>query len=791
MMFQRQPLTIAIIAASLGLAACNSNDHDTASSSSVTTTITVTPSLGKILSGRVVLRDAKTGVDLAPAKTLTPADNGTASFTVPIAKLAEPVIAAVLPNLQGKIEYADEANLSQAATITVPTADINKPILRAAATLTANANLGVTALTEAAVQQAEKAAGGLIAQNINTANAAVKNQLNLNFDITQAPIVVGLGEFDKLVNAALDAQRRAYAAYLATLAKEAQRINSSSTTPAYDMAKVFASDLSDGVFDAKQGTTALSFYNANFINAWVNWVQNFYTSFAQLANIVALNRWYGGFDIANKDSVKSFPDAVPIRTVDGIEEYACSGEGRIKSSSGTSIYMDFVNQRGSNVNVYWLDYNTGRVSYRPNLATGQTHNQQTFVTHPWLVTNNSGACIGIYRPVSASNKTITFKANEVVLAGATAPVETGNPDTCVSLGAGSSSLTAIADFVGTYDVMASNVASTFQVAANGDISLKGQASLLKEVCVNPVQNNGQGYRLITQKATVLLFKDTANVISAEGKDYTNTTSTDYFSGNKKTVIDPLKPIRTTNGVQEYTCDSWTKIANGVADGTPTISFVNNLGANTSLTLFGLNSIQRTTTLFTGIQNGATRQQTALKNQFVKVETAGGDCLGVFKSTTNDDKTITFKPTGLDISNTVANTTLAASGTATGKITNVQFNKNGTATGGTGEVRANAYEFLGDLNTAYTLKVNDTIQSLRYELASINGKFTSVNLYSGANSATPLFVYTCDTAGDNTCLDKVSFSQGATPTLVFNNMKMRGVYQPQFDAIINGQVKLNP
>ena len=74
MMFQRQPLTVAILAASLGLVACNSNDHDTPISTSTptaTTTVTVTPSLGKILSGRVVLRDAKTGVDLAPYSVYT------------------------------------------------------------------------------------------------------------------------------------------------------------------------------------------------------------------------------------------------------------------------------------------------------------------------------------------------------------------------------------------------------------------------------------------------------------------------------------------------------------------------------------------------------------------------------------------------------------------------------------------------------------------------------------------------------------------------------------------------
>lgn len=417
-MLKRHSLSLAIMFSSLSLVACNSNDDDNASLPSkavTTTTITVTPSLGKILNGRVALKNAKTGAVLAPTQTLTPSSNGVAKFTVPVAKLADPILAEVLPTTEGKVEYFDEA-LEKNKTITVPTADIAKPILRAAASVTANANIGVTALTEAAVQQAAKQASGLIAQNINNANVAVKNALNLKFDITQAPIVVGYGEFDKLVNAALDTQRRAYATYLATLAKEAQRIDSASATPAYHMARAFADDFShDGVFNAV-GSKALEInYNNAFLTDWFKWVENFYTSFAGLGNLVAFNRWYYGFNITDKNSVTTYPDAVPIRTVDGVEEYACSGEGRIKSSQGASIYMDFVNQRGSNMNIYWLNTNGSRVTYKTNLLNNQTHNQQTFVTHPWLVTDNTGTCVAIYRPVTATKKTITFKADGVMI----------------------------------------------------------------------------------------------------------------------------------------------------------------------------------------------------------------------------------------------------------------------------------------------------------------------------------------------------------------------------------------
>ena len=249
---------------------------------------------------------------------------------------------------------------------------------------------------------------------------------------------------------------------------------------------------------------------------------------------------------------------------------------------------------------------------------------------------------------------ITFKANEVVIGGNNPVV--GNADTCASLNVNPSTLAAIEDFVGNYEVTASGVAkSNFQVMANGDISLKGQTAQFKEVCKNPTQNNGQGYRLITTKATILLFRQTDNALLAEGKDFANASG--VFEGYKIVSTDPLKPIRTMNGVEEYRCDSWTKIANGTADGTPTLSFVNQLGANTSLSFFGLNSINRTTTLFSSLQNNATYKDAnkALKNQFVRVDGGGGECKGVFKAVTNTDKTITFKTTGVEVTDTaVAN-----------------------------------------------------------------------------------------------------------------------------------------
>lgn len=914
-MFQQKKLVSAIICSTVALTACNSNDDDNIAAPSkavtpvTTTTITVTPSLGKILNGRISLKNAKTGATLAPTQTITPSNNGSATFTVPVSKIAEPVLAEVLPTTSGIVEYFDEA-LEQNKTITVPTAEIAKPILRAAASVTANANIGVTGLTEAAVQQAEKQVGGLIAQNINSANQAVKNALKLNFDVTQAPVVVGKGEFEKLINAsintALEAQRKAYATYLATLAKEAQRINSTSTTPAYDMARAFANDFAhDGTFNAIGSQILAINYTNTFLTNWFNWVQNFYASFLNLQTIVDFNRWYGGFNIADKESIKNYPDAVPIRTVDGVEEYACSGEGRIKSNQSDGISMDFINQRGSNMSIYWLDYNAKRVSYRQNLPTGQTHPQGTFVTHPWLITDSTGTCIGIYRPITKTNKTLTFKNNEVIIGNGT-PVEevktpatvntglaksynlvykqtqTGGPytanqaitaivssqgdlvinnfaiknpyhekvngsvftgeviwkdvnikyalsnnttgvfneinvfdtnkansflgqfvlavETCASKQLSVASLSTITDYNGDYQDQSGNTIFNLNTST-AKATVKGTEANISEVCGPTNLNSGTNHVLITNKGNVTLFKTTQGVYSAEGQEFADKNK--VFYGEKASAI--------TNSCSSQGNDTKLGFKNAPND---FCSFSYTYGTSTAISSPDIYTFKGATDPMANakvtVSNGSV-QSFQLENSKYAYACGVGDmpaCVGIsIQSNTNSN--IEFKFTNAQLANidstkqaiiidsgllmhkkSVAVTTLAATGTASGTVTNVQYNKDGSATGGSGAVTANNYKFSGDLSTAYTLEINDTVRGLRYQLANREGKFTAVNLYSNANSASPSFVYTCDTTGDNTCLANLTFSLEGIPTLNFTNMKLRGVFQPQFDAIINGQFKLN-
>jgi hypothetical protein len=67
--------------------------------------------------------------------------------------------------------------------------------------------------------------------------------------------------------------------------------------------------------------------------------------------------------------------------------------------------IEFVNVSSKYVQVYWLNSNGQRQLYA-NLAPWEIHRQSTFETHPWLVTDATGQCLGIYLPVEQPSRAI-------------------------------------------------------------------------------------------------------------------------------------------------------------------------------------------------------------------------------------------------------------------------------------------------------------------------------------------------------------------------------------------------
>ncbi|WP_243422360.1 hypothetical protein [Micromonospora globispora] len=75
-----------------------------------------------------------------------------------------------------------------------------------------------------------------------------------------------------------------------------------------------------------------------------------------------------------------------------------SQESSLKSSGGgPETFIDFVNARSETVVVHWLDYGGQRQQYAI-LQPGQWYRQQTYVGHPWVVTNAQGVGLVCFLP---------------------------------------------------------------------------------------------------------------------------------------------------------------------------------------------------------------------------------------------------------------------------------------------------------------------------------------------------------------------------------------------------------
>jgi hypothetical protein len=78
----------------------------------------------------------------------------------------------------------------------------------------------------------------------------------------------------------------------------------------------------------------------------------------------------------------------------------CAQEDSVRSLQGNaSTSITFVNATRGPIRLYWIDYN-GRRKFYAEVRPGQRHLQQTYVTHPWVVTNFQEDCLGVYFPDS-------------------------------------------------------------------------------------------------------------------------------------------------------------------------------------------------------------------------------------------------------------------------------------------------------------------------------------------------------------------------------------------------------
>ncbi len=88
--------------------------------------------------------------------------------------------------------------------------------------------------------------------------------------------------------------------------------------------------------------------------------------------------------------------APPVRPP--VDALKCAEERGARSIEGKqATTMLFQNNRASPVRIYWLDYQGQRKLFA-EVAPGRQHVQRTYITHPWIVTDDTERCFALYMP---------------------------------------------------------------------------------------------------------------------------------------------------------------------------------------------------------------------------------------------------------------------------------------------------------------------------------------------------------------------------------------------------------
>jgi hypothetical protein len=86
----------------------------------------------------------------------------------------------------------------------------------------------------------------------------------------------------------------------------------------------------------------------------------------------------------------------------------CPSEASLKSEAGKQeTNIAFKNQGTAAIDIYWIDYDGHRQHYS-KLMPGGSQNFQTYATHPWIATDATGTCLGVWISDAGTN-TVTIE----------------------------------------------------------------------------------------------------------------------------------------------------------------------------------------------------------------------------------------------------------------------------------------------------------------------------------------------------------------------------------------------
>ncbi len=95
----------------------------------------------------------------------------------------------------------------------------------------------------------------------------------------------------------------------------------------------------------------------------------------------------------------AIPAGAPIQPQAGSTAAVSCGQLATKRplNSDTTVSVIFENKSNAVRLIKWIDYEGVLVDYA-RLDPGQSYEQVTFLTHPWMFTDEGGNCLRIYEP---------------------------------------------------------------------------------------------------------------------------------------------------------------------------------------------------------------------------------------------------------------------------------------------------------------------------------------------------------------------------------------------------------
>lgn len=93
------------------------------------------------------------------------------------------------------------------------------------------------------------------------------------------------------------------------------------------------------------------------------------------------------------------PDLAANRiTLGQATDVACGKQSKLKSlNSKKKGTITFINRSGQHRAILWIDF-AGQTKQYAALNDGEETKLQTYVTHPWMVTDGAGNCLALYMP---------------------------------------------------------------------------------------------------------------------------------------------------------------------------------------------------------------------------------------------------------------------------------------------------------------------------------------------------------------------------------------------------------